>query len=155
MVETLLSTVFLCILIIASIQMIIMVVNEMIANEAAFSISRVAVVSKESDMSAKTRMAFLYLFGTNYNLSNMSFIPYENPEQATEVQPQHTSNYESPIYIYNTSIKYIQSLMFGYLFTGNSGLSIGGINVMKCAARARMVKSPDEKFYDRSYPPQD
>ena len=76
MVETLISTVFLAILVIASIQLVIMVVNDLIANEAAYSISRVAVVSKDNDLNNKTRIAATYLLTWN---TNSRFIPNGAP----------------------------------------------------------------------------
>ncbi len=142
MVETLLSTVFLAILVIASIQLVIMVVNDLIANEAAYSISRVAVVSKDNDINNKTRMAEAYLLAW---ITNSRFIPNGAPvKDSISAQAAHNGN---PLNINTTSIKYIQRLMFGSFFTGSSFN-----NILKCTARARMVKSPDEDFYDKSFP---
>ena len=142
MVETLISTVFLAILVIASIQLVIMVVNDLIANEAAYSISRVAVVSKDNDLNNKTRIAATYLLTWN---TNSRFIPNGAPViEPMNIQAAHNGN---PLNINTTSIKYIQRLMFGSFFMGSSFN-----NIMKCTARARMVRSPDEDFYDKSFP---
>jgi len=83
------------------------------------------------------------------NPSNIGLVAYDIPVDGKPTPGNHSN---TTVQIYNTTVKYIQSVMFGYLFSGPQIMSIGSTNVLKCAARARMVKSPDEDYYDKAYP---
>ena len=150
MVETLLSTVFLIIITFAALQLVIMVVNDLIMNEAVFALSRVAVVSKKDDVKKNTFLASAVVLATQAKLNgnNITFAAYDVPVDGRDVPGSHSG---TTVQIYNSTVKYIQSVMFGYLFSGPQIMSIGNTNVLKCASRARMVKSPDEDYYDKAY----
>ncbi|MCX5781623.1 MAG: hypothetical protein NT145_02810 [Elusimicrobia bacterium] len=156
MIETLLSTVFLTIVVFAGIQLVIMVVNDLIANEAAFAISRVAVVSKtDKDVKAKTLASALFLFMNEISSGKLDFVPYNVPVDYVTLEGAHINertNRPKEIKSYNTRLKYLQSIMFGKLLSGSTILSIGNTNVKRNTSRAWMVKSPDEDYYDKSYP---
>lgn len=148
MIETLISTVCLVIITFAALQLVIMVVNDLAMNEASFAISRVAVVSKEIDVKQNTFTASGIVLVPQTNLNNMNFAAYDVPVDGKQIPGSHSG---TAVQIYNSTVKYIQSVMFGSLFSGQQIMSIGNTNVLKCAARARMVKSPDEDYYDKAY----
>jgi hypothetical protein len=149
MVETLITTVFLTILAFAALQLVIMVVNDLTMNEAVFAMSRVAVVTKKDEVDTKLREVSLLFLLPDVNLSNPNFIPYEVPVEGKGVSGSHSG---TSVQIYSTTIKYLQAVMFGSFFSGPQTLTLGNTTVLKCVARARMVKSPDEDYYDKAYP---
>ena len=148
MVETLITTVFLTIIAFATMQLVIMVVNDLTMNEAAFAISRVAVVSKTDEVPTKTRIAAALVVLTQINPNNINFIAYDVPVEGKDIPGSHSGNVAK----YSTTVKYVQSIMFGSLLSGSQIMSIGNVNLIKNTSRAWMVKSPDEDYYDKAYP---
>ena len=82
-------------------------------------------------------------------MSGFNFVPYEVPVEGKSVQGSHSG---TTVQIYNTTIKYVQSVMFSSLLSGSQIMSISNTNLIKNTARARMIKSPDEDYYDKAYP---
>jgi hypothetical protein len=149
MVETLITTVFLTIIVFAALQLVIMIVNDLSMNEKVFAMSRVAVVSKTAEVDNKMKWISTLFLLPDVKLSGFHFVPYEVPVEGKSVSGSHSG---TKAQIYNTSIKYVQSVMFGNLLSGSQIMSIGNVNLIKNTARARMVKSPDEDYYDKAYP---
>jgi hypothetical protein len=148
LVETLLTTVFLTIIAFAALQLVIMVVNDMSMNEKVFAMSRVAVVSKSAEVDKKIQIVSTLFLLPDVKLSGCNFVPYEVPVEGKSVSGSHAG---TKVQIYSTTIKYVQSVMFGSLLSGSQIMSIGNVNLIKNTARARMVKSPDEEYYDKAY----
>jgi hypothetical protein len=106
-------------------------------------------VSKTDQITPKTRAAAGLILAGNINLKYLTFVPYDVPINGKDIQSSHSG---AKAQVYNTSIKYVQSIMFGSLLSGPRIMPIGNINLVKNAARARMVKSPDEEYYYKAYP---
>ena len=149
LVETLLTTVSLTIIVFAAVQLMIMVVNDLTMNEAAFAISRVAVVSKQNDVSSRTRIASAYLVLSRIDVKNIAFAAYDLRVEGKDSPGSHK---DRTVKTYSTTIKYVQSVMFASLLSGPKILSFGNVNLIKSASRSWMVKSPDEDYYDKAYP---
>jgi hypothetical protein len=148
MVETLITTVFLTVIAFAALQLVIMVVNDMTMNEKAFAISRVAVVTKSDELERKINLVSALFLIPDLKLAGCNFVPYEVPVYGKSVPGSHSG---TSVQVYNTTIKYVQSVMFGSLLGGSQIMSIGNVNLIKNTARARMIKSPDEEYYDKAY----
>ena len=149
MTETLITTVFLTVIAFAALQLVIMVVNDISMNEKVFAMSRVAVVSKSGEVSGKIQFVSTLFLLPDVSLAGYNFVPYEVPVEGKSVSGIHSG---TSVQIYSTTIKYAQSVMFGSLLSGSQIMSIGNVNLIKNTARARMVKSPDEDYYDKAYP---
>ena len=149
MVETLITTVFLTIVAFAALQLVIMVVNDMSMNEAAFAASRVAVVSKGTEIEEKMRNVAAVLLAPEFVSAGRDLIPQVPEVQGASVAGIHSGTY---VQICSTNIKYMQRIMFGPLLGGPRIMSNGNVTFLKNTARAKMVKSPDEEYYDKAYP---
>ena len=144
MIETLLSTVFLTIMAFAALQLVIMIVNDICMNEAAFTLSRVCMVSKTPDIEGRIKkLAPIFTIKDVY-LKSMGFDPYKLP---TETQGQTGAHSGTNVMVYNMNIRYFQNIMFGNLLGGNGVTA----NMINDTARARTVKSPQEEYYDKAY----
>ncbi len=149
LVETLLTTVMLTVVVFAAIQFCVIIVNMLIANEAAFSVSRVAVVAANDEALKKnTQWAALFLLARHVSLGNFQFIPDDIPVDKKTLAACH----KTEIQAYNAHLKYSSNIMFGRFLGGSRIYSIGTIHLLKGAACSRMIKSPDEKYYNKAYP---
>ena len=149
MVEMLLIVIYLTIITFAALQLVIMVTNDLSMNEAAFALSRVAIVSKTRDVEFKIKKASLifslkdvYVTGLNFLLCDLS------GETKRAGQEQSHGN----VRVYNMDINYIQCVMFGSLLSGSRIASAGTNNMIRSTSCSRMVKSPEEDYYDKAYP---
>ncbi|MCB4791003.1 MAG: hypothetical protein LHV68_03855 [Elusimicrobia bacterium] len=144
LIETLLCTVFLIIICFATIQLCIVVIHDLISNEAAFSIARAASVTKDEntlDNRVKTAAAILLL--PHFNLN--SFVPVKARTESTDIAGRK---------VYNVTLEYFINTMFAYFIDplAKDTYSLGSSRFLKRFARARIVKSPDEEFYNKAYP---
>ncbi|MBN1824421.1 MAG: hypothetical protein JW803_08890 [Endomicrobiales bacterium] len=150
MVETLLVIMIITLIGFAAIEMSIMVVNDIISNEAAFSINRVAIVAKESQMKRKTYTAAAFLLGKQLvqNVGNFNHMPYRMEIKKAQFTGPHN---RQDVFATKIILNYVARISFGSLF-GGEVFSIGNVKFKNKAYNASMVKSPDEEFYDKAYP---
>jgi hypothetical protein len=151
MLETLLVIIILTAIGFAALQLCIMVVNDMICNEAAFASVRSAVVSKHSDASSHTdqiaRLLLLPHFLTQKD------ILYEETKlwDSTILGEEMLDHSDATIKKYNANIRYRMRLSFASLIKP----SLLNSGYVSHTARARMIKSPDESFYFKAFPEAD
>ncbi|OGS17263.1 MAG: hypothetical protein A2219_00195 [Elusimicrobia bacterium RIFOXYA2_FULL_50_26] len=156
LIESALIIFMLTAILFASLQLCILVINNLIANEAAFTVNRIAVVTEGGTdaVKMKIQLAAIALFLPHVSFERPSFLPelasfYESDGE------KEAGVYESGGTLVRRSIeiRYLNKIMFGSLLNpvGNAGFLSGGINVMQNTASSRMIKSPDEPYYKRAY----
>lgn len=148
MVETLLITVFLMIVAFAAIQMCLIAVTDIISNEGAFAIERVAVVSKQNEATNNTLLAALYIFSREVSLSDLGYAPFRAWLQNSTIGKIHENKI---VETYDLSLQYITRISFASILKPPGLFSLGNINFLKSTTRARMIKSPDEEYYNKAY----
>ena len=156
LIESAIIILMLTAILFASLQLCILVINSLIANEAAFTVNRISVVTAGGTdaVKQKIQLAAVALFLPHVSFERPSFLPelasfYESDEQ------KEPGVYESGgrLVRHSIEIRYLNKIMFGSLLNpGNmAGFLSGGINVMQNTASSRMIKSPDEPYYKRAY----
>ena len=171
LVETLLVIVSITVVCFAMIEFCVIVMDDLICNEVAFSIVRTAVVTKigagadnNSDREASAlrqttlpAAGLLLLTSGLVNLKNLNFIPTAAETEVGFLNDGNggrlKDNSERDIRLYNTTMKYYVNTMFIRLIDpfGTNSFSFNGHGMLQRFARARMVKSPDEEYYDHAY----
>jgi hypothetical protein len=155
MIETLFISVIVVAALFASIQLCIITVNALICNEAAFAAMRIGAVSGGDQLQENVKDAVQALLLPHYATAGRNFLQHEttcwNNTIEGEPAPDHANN---AILKYNTNITYSTHILFPSLLQPFSRLVFfsGGNSILDQTARARMVKSPDEKYYYRAYP---
>lgn len=129
----------------AAIQVCITVVDDMFFNFVSFSATRKVIVSSRKEIQNIAKQAVSNIL-TPYNLGSTSVINYKtttwNEEILGNKVKDHNGNNTNK---YNVKIGYVTGIIFGRLFNNIVGYR-------EQSARARMVKSPDEKYYNKAYP---
>jgi len=128
-----------------AIQACIMVVDDMYANYSAFHSTRKIVVSKTKDIAniAKDTVSKLFI---PYMANSASVKYYKTTHWDENILGKNIVDHSGKsINKHNVKIAYYMSIMFPKLF-GNVS------HYREQSARARMVKSPDEQFYNKAYP---
>lgn len=148
LIETLFTTVFLTVVVFAAIQFVIIVINELVMNEAAFSVSRVAVVSGKNELQSKVNRAAAYLVYKNIDLANITYASCDVPREGLDLQGVHPG---SKVGVYSAVVKYHQSVIFGSYLGGSRIIAAGSGGSLKKTSVAKMVKSPNEEFYCKAY----
>lgn len=145
LIEGFIVTVVITVIMFAAIQLCIIVVDDMYANYAAFFTVRKVVVTKNSDISDTAKRTVSKFF-TPYMLKSKSVVNHKTTHWAETILGNMTPDHGGrEIKKHNIKIAYQTKVMFYGLFNLQSSLR-------EESARARMVKSPDEEFYNKAYP---
>jgi hypothetical protein len=132
------------VLMFAAIQVCIIVVDDMYLNYSAFSATRKIVVTKSkeiSDIAKQTVSKFL----VPYTLNSKSIFNYKTTHWDENILGNKILDHsDKQINKHNVKIGYYSKVMFGRFFYSKY--------YREQSARARMVKSPDEDFYNKAYP---
>ena len=132
------------VLMFAAIQVCIVVVDDMYLNYSAFSATRKIVVTKSKNISdtAKQTVSKILL---PYMLNSQSLFNYKTTHWDEDILGNKISDHsEKQIHKHNVKIGYYARIMFGRFFNS--------LYYREQSARARMIKSPDEDFYNKAYP---
>jgi hypothetical protein len=122
-----------------------MVVDDMFANFSAFYATRKVVVSKTKDITSVAKNTVSKLFRI-YSVQSASIINYKTTHWDDTVLGNNIVDHSNKqIKKHNVKIAYYMNIIFPKLF--------GRIlPYREQFARARMIKSPDEEFYNKAYP---
>lgn len=152
MVESMLIVVLLTIVLFAALQILVVVINDMVVNEAAFSAARASAVTSGEDarLKEKTGLVTLALLSPHYSSGNLLTA---GADTTTTMNNDYCYYSKGGSVRLDTEIDYTSRILFPSLvrpggskaFPGNTG------GVMRNTARARMIKSPDEEYYDKAY----
>ena len=145
LIEGFIVAVIITVIMFAAIQLCIIVVDDMYANYAAFCAVRKIVVTKNSDITDTAKKTVSKFF-IPYMLKSRSVIDYKVTHWSETVLgnriPDHSGQ---EIKKHNIKIAYKSKVMFYKLFNLENFLR-------EESSRARMIKSPDEEFYNKAYP---
>lgn len=132
------------VLMFAAIQVCIIVVDDMFLNYSTFSATRKIVVTKSKEIS-DTAKETVSKFLTPYMLSSNSVFYYKTTHWDEDILGKKITDHSNKqIHKHNVKVGYYTKIMFGRFFDS--------LFYREQSARARMVKSPDEKFYTKAYP---
>jgi hypothetical protein len=152
MVESMIIILFVTALMFATVQMCAVVVNDLVANEAASAINRAVIVSSERTRSSNVSIkAALYVFLRQAAIKNLFFVPYDVETQARKVF-ESASGTKSDVYAYITYVKYASSIIFASYLKPSDSYTVGNIHLLKNTARAQTVHPSDEDYYYKAYP---
>ena len=147
MVEALVFVIpLLSISIFAMVQVSLIVIDSLIANETVFSAARAAVVAQSSNEDKNAKEAAIYILASDSSPNNLTYFnTTTSKETAAESDP--VSDYQGiPIQTLETKIGYGVHLMFSNIIQPFSG------SIYTADATARMIKSPDSDYYNKSFP---
>jgi hypothetical protein len=154
LVESLFITVIMTAVFFAALQLCIMVVDDMICNEAAFSAMRAGVVTPARNLSATVKnVSENMLFPHTY--THKSITLDESTLWHDTIAGQDIRDHsDRAVEKYDVGIQYSIHIMFASLLQpfSQSVFFGGGRRVIERVASARMVKSPDEDYYYKAYP---
>ena len=132
------------VLMFAAIQVCIIVVDDMYLNYSAFSAARKIVVTKSKEISDTAKQTVSKLL-VPYTLNSKSIFNYKTTHWDENILGNKILDHDGKqINKHNVKIGYYAKIMFGRFFNSNY--------YREQSARARMVKSPDEDFYNKAYP---
>ena len=132
------------ILMFAAIQVCITVVDDMYLNYSAFSATRKIIVTKSKEISDTAKQTVSKLL-TPYMLNSKSIFNYKTTHWDENILGNKILDHDGKqINKHNVKIGYYSRVMFGRFFNSKY--------YREQSARARMVKSPDENFYNKAYP---
>ena len=145
LLEGFLIAVIVTTLLFAAIQVCIVVVDDMYANYTAFSATRKVVVSENknvADIASKTVSKFF----VPYMLNSKSLLTYKTSHWDETILGNKIEDHDgNQIKKHNVKTAYNTRIIFYKLFNIF-------IPIREQSARARMVKSPDQNFYNKAYP---
>ncbi|MBR3627803.1 MAG: hypothetical protein IKN42_03020 [Elusimicrobia bacterium] len=126
------------------IQVCIIVVDDMYLNYSAFSATRKIVVTKSKNIS-ETAKQTISNFLTPYMLNSKSILNYKTTHWDENILGNKIVDHSNKqINKHNVKVGYYVKIMFGRFFNS--------LYYREQSARARMIKSPDEDFYNKAYP---
>lgn len=144
-VEGIIVATIITIFMFCAIQVCIMVVDDMFANFSAFYATRKIVVTKTKDITNIAKDTVTKLF-VPYMLKSASIKYYKTTHWDENILGNNIVDHSNKqIKKHNVKIGYYINIMFPKLFGYVS-------NYREQSARARMVKAPDEEFYNKAYP---
>lgn len=151
LVETAIIIFILTAMTFGALQVCVLVVNDLITNEASYAISRIVAVHSGDDSRLRTKMieSSVYLLAKYVNPKSLMFLPVKAVADPVENEKY---NYIAggKVIRFNTEIKYISRIMFGSLL--QPAKLPGTRGIVERVASVRMIKSPDEEYYNRAYP---
>ena len=128
-----------------AIQVCVIVVDDMFANFSAFYATRKVVVSKTKDITNVAKNTVTKFF-IPYMIKSASIIYYKTTHWDDTILGNNIVDHSNKqIKKHNVKIAYGINIMFPKLFRKL-------LPYREQSARARMVKSPDEEFYNKAYP---
>lgn len=132
------------ILMFAAIQVCIIVVDDMYLNYSAFSATRKVIVTKNKEISDTAKQTVSKLL-MPYMLNSKSIFEYKTTHWDENILGNKILDHDrKQINKHNVKIGYYAEVMFGQFFNS--------VSYREQSARARMIKSPDEDFYNKAYP---
>ena len=132
------------VLMFAAIQVCIIVTDDMFLNYSAFSAARKIVVTKNKEIADTAKETVSKLL-TAYMLSSKSVFYYKTTHWDEDILGNKILDHSNKkINKQNVKVGYNTRIMFGQFFNS--------LFYREQSARARMVKSPDEEFYNKAYP---
>lgn len=132
------------VLMFAAIQVCIIVTDDMFLNYSAFSATRKIVVTKNKEIADTAKETVSKLL-TAYMLSSKSVFYYKTTDWDEDILGNKILDHSNKkINKHNVKVGYNTRIMFGQFFNS--------LFYREQSARARMVKSPDEEFYNKAYP---
>ena len=145
LIEGFLIAVIVTVLMFAAIQVCIVVVDDMYANYTAFSATRKVIVSENKE-AANIASKTVSKFFAPYMLNSKSILKYKTTHWEETILGNKTEDHSgNQIKKHNVKIAYNTRIIFYKLFNLF-------VPIRERSARARMVKSPDQKFYNKAYP---
>lgn len=127
-----------------AIQVCVMCVDDMFVNFTAFSATRKISVAKRKQIGNTAKESVsktLSIYSLNSNsIRNYKTTHWDEKVLGNKIKDHHNSNINK----HNVKIGYDEKIMFGRLFNSSS--------YRHQSARARMIKSPDEEYYNKAYP---
>ena len=145
LIEGLIISLILIFFMFAALQVCIVVVDDMYFNFVSFLSTRKAIVSENKNIlnNAKNIVNKMVL---PYQITTTSVISYKVTHWHEQILGKTNKDHsDSTMDKHNIKIAYTNKIMFYKLFNLFTPLR-------SQSARARMVKSPDQKFYDKAYP---
>jgi hypothetical protein len=144
LLEGLVISIIITIFMFAAVQVCIMCVDDMFLNFASFSATRKISVSKRKEIENVAKQAVSNILSV-YSLNSASIINYktthwDEPILGNKVKDHNNNNINK----HNVKIGYDMKIMFSKLFNSTA--------YRHQSSRARMVKSPDEEYYNKAYP---
>lgn len=140
MVESLLIVVLLTSLLFGTLSICVMVMNDMLSYEAAFSAARVAAVSRgdQGEIDRRAGLASAVLLAGH--TSTVSYIPCGIKTDNNEGRQ-------------NTELSYMCRVLFSSLISPFDRKPFSSLtrNMVKRETSVRMIRSPDEGYYDKAY----
>ncbi len=128
----------------AAIQVCIIAVDDMYLNYSAFSATRKIVVTKSKKISDTAKQTVSKLL-VSYTLNSKSIFNYKTTHWDENILGNKILDHSGKqINKHNIKIGYYAKIMFGKFFNSSY--------YREQSARARMIKSPDEDFYNKAYP---
>ena len=132
------------VLMFAAIQVCIIVVDDMYLNYSAYSAVRKIVVTKTKEISDTSKQTVSKLIAP-YMLNSKSIFNYKTTHWDEDILGNKSLDHSGKqIHKHNIKIGYYAKIMFGRFFNSSY--------YREQSARARMIKSPDEDFYNKAYP---
>ncbi|MHB9154534.1 MAG: hypothetical protein ACYC5N_02440 [Endomicrobiales bacterium] len=150
-IESMLIVVLLTIVLFAALQIVITVVNDMVANEAAFSAARAATVTPGDDtrLKEKSLRASMALLSPHFSSRNVLFANTNTETNVNSSFPYYSKGGSIRL---ETAIDYTSRILFPSLVNPDSRKALTGkTGLMQNTAHMRMIKSPDEDYYDKAY----
>ncbi|MGE4384712.1 MAG: hypothetical protein AB7E39_02450 [Endomicrobiaceae bacterium] len=144
LLEGLIISLLITIFMFGAIQVCIMCVDDMFVNFVAFRATRKISVTKRKQINNTAKQSVSKILSI-YSLNSNSIRDYKTTHWDEEVLGNKIKDHHnSSINKHNVKIGYDVKIMFGRLFNASS--------YRHQSARARMIKSPDEEYYNRAYP---
>lgn len=145
LIEGLIISLILIFFMFAALQVCILVTDDMYFNFASFAATRKAIVSENKNIlnNAKKIVSGIII---PYQIKSISVISYKVTHWHEQILGKTNKDHSgSTLDKHNIKILYTAKTMFYRLFNLFTP-------VRTQSARARMVKSPDQKFYNKAYP---
>lgn len=157
LIEALIVCMLITVLMFGLIQVCIMVVDDMLYNEVSFSATRAVAVTKQQDIQKFSKQTVNKLLIASGLVSGLLFADIEQDGRDSDDEKTKTTNWQGTVLgqnivdhsgtnikKYNVKVNYKMRLMFYK--------SLCGRFFREQSSRARMIKSPDIKYYDKAYP---
>ncbi len=129
----------------AALQVCILAIDDMYFNFASFAATRKAIVSENKNILNNAKKIVIGII-TPYQTKSISVISYKVTHWHEQILGKTNKDHSgSTLDKHNIKILYTTKIIFYRLFSLFTPLRTQ-------SARARMVKSPDQKFYNRAYP---
>lgn len=145
LIEGLIISLILIFFMFAALQTCILVTDDMYFNFASFAATRKAIVSNSKNILSNAKKIVNGIV-VPYQMKSIGVISYRVTHWHEQILGKTNKDHsDSTLDKHNIKVLYNTKIMFYRIFNLFSP-------VREQSARARMVKSPDQKFYHRAYP---